>query len=101
VVLIRLSLGGSFNCDFHPSSGSEFLQQTNLDIISPNLVVNSSCLNLCSEKNLENAFSPRKWLSRRTNVMIQLESVPEELSSEWSCQYVSRILIEGVHARIQ
>jgi hypothetical protein len=33
---------------------------------------------------------PLKWLNRK--LMVASESVPQELSNEWSCQYVSTIL---------
>jgi hypothetical protein len=41
------------------------------------------------EKNSETAFSPKKWLIQRT---------PQELSNEWSCQYVTTIF---VHLRVK
>jgi hypothetical protein len=41
------------------------------------------------EKNSENAISPRKSLHRITNGTIK--GAPREVSSEWSCHYVSII----------
>jgi hypothetical protein len=43
------------------------------------------------EKNSENEFIPRKWSNRQPMAMVPLESAPQELSNEWSCQYVSII----------
>jgi hypothetical protein len=40
------------------------------------------------EKNSENAFPPEK-------LMVPSNSVPQELSNEWSCQYVSKIFFWG------
>jgi hypothetical protein len=43
------------------------------------------------EKFTENAFSPRKWVNQKTT-LVPTESASQELSNEWSCQYVLTIL---------
>jgi hypothetical protein len=42
--------------------------------------------NMGFEKNSENAFFP--WIEK---LMVLSDSAPQELSNEWSCQYVSTI----------
>jgi hypothetical protein len=46
------------------------------------------------EKNSENALFPHKMVELK-KIMVPSESASQELSNEWSCQYVSTILNFG------
>jgi hypothetical protein len=49
-----------------------------------------SIVNRLFEKNSENVFSQKNCIEK---LMVPSESAPQELSNEWSCQYISTILI--------